>query len=310
MPASTKGRVLLTGGSGFVASHLGPWLRDRGYDVQFLVRTKLGGATIRQHVVSFQDVAALESSFASLQPDFVIHLAALAQPGREVDAIASQMENTVLPSINVAKAVPTNIKLLLSFGSCEEYGNGPTPFLENQKSVCFSPYGWGKISAHYATTLVADSRGVPWSWARPFLLFGPGQKSKQLVPTLIEGCLADKTIPLTAGEQTRDFIYIDDLCARITAILENPKNAVRETFNLASGIARSIREVATTIRDTVGKGNLDFGALPYRAQEAMSFYASTKKFDNRFGRLPTTPFVDAISTTVNAYAAAGIKNAA
>jgi len=246
------------------------------------------------------DVDPLEAELAEIAPDVVVFCAACHSPRHGPAAWAAQIEGTIAPAIRVARAIPGSVRLAVFLGSCEEYGNTSPPFREDGPLKAFSPYGWAKISAFQAVTLLAHQRGFPLTWVRPFLTFGPGQRGELLVPSLIDACVAGRPIDLTPGGQTRDFIYVEDVVSMLMTIVTNPDRAAGTVLNLASGVPRMVRDVGETIRGIVGRGHLNWGALPYRFDEAMSFYASMERWRSLFGPPPTTPFEAAIRTTVNA----------
>jgi nucleoside-diphosphate-sugar epimerase len=93
----------------------------------------------------------------------------------------------------------------------------------------------------------------------------------------------------------------------LMTIITNPDRAAGMTLNLASGTPRSVRDVGEMIRSMVGRGQLNWGALPYRFDEAMSFYAAMDRWRSLFGPPPTTSFEDAMRITIGA--ATGVESA-
>jgi len=249
----------------------------------------------------------LEAAIAKVAPDVVVVCAACHSPRHGSAAWAAQIEGTIAPAVRVARAIPQSVGLAVFLGSCEEYGNTSAPFREDGPLKAFSPYGWAKISAFHAVSLLAHERGFPLTWARPFLTFGPGQRGNLLIPSLIDACVAGRSIDLTPGGQTRDFIYVEDVVSMLMTIITNPDRAAGMSLNLASGTPRSVRDVGELIRRMVGRGKLKWGALPYRFDEAMSFYASMDRWCSLFGPPPATSFEDAMRTTITA--ATGVESA-
>ncbi|MBS1962187.1 MAG: NAD-dependent epimerase/dehydratase [Bdellovibrionales bacterium] len=299
-------KIVITGAGGFIGRHLVRKFAEAGHAITAIVHHWSSGnpmPTDLANVIqgSCNDTDFLQKTFAEISPDVVIHLASKTNPSRDLTDLGSQMRSTFEPAVHVAQALPSSIELALFFGSCEEYGNGAVPFREEQAPVCFSPYGWGKIAAHYGVSLIAKLRDLPTCWARPFLTFGPNQPSGLLIPTVIKGCLENRKIPLTLGQQTRDFLYVEDLCRMVEVLLKDSGKAAGQTINLCSGKPRTIRSVAEEIRKAAGSGTLDFGAVPYRKEEAMEFYGSPEKFERLFGKFEMTPFSEAIAKTVQAY---------
>lgn len=298
-------KILITGVTGFIGGHLAPALKREGHRLEAFVRptsvAPISPAMDHTHRVSLTDVETLRAAMDDLKPDILIHLAALTLPGRNLADFEDQYLHTVRPALTMARLIPPSVRLALFFGSCEEYGDQTPPFTESLPPRCFSPYGWGKISAFHGVTEILSQRQIRGCWVRPFLTFGPGPMHSQLIPSVIQGCLRGETIPLTHGAQSRDFLFVEDLCDMVTRMIASPELAAGQTLNLASGVPRTIRSVAESIQQTIGRGNLVFGALPYRTQEAMSFFGSTARFESLFGPVPQTPFTQAIAKTIEAY---------
>lgn len=293
-------RVLLTGAGGFIGGHVARHLTAAGMDVHGLSRRPGSDGVREWHIGDCGDDAFVAAVLAGTQPDFVVHLASHTSPGRNLGDFERQIADTVLPSLVVARALPESVKLAIFFGSCEEYGNASPPFVEDQPPVCFSPYGWAKNAAREGVLLAGRIVGRPVCWVRPFLTFGPGQGPGLFVPDTIRACLDDRPLELTAGEQTRDFIAVADVCGMLHRILLAPERARGETINLCSGRPRTIRSVGESIRTIAGRGELRWGAIPYRAGEAMQFYGSTAKYERLYGAYPLADFDAALAATIRA----------
>ncbi len=294
-------KVVITGAAGFIGRALVQKLEMQGFEVFQILRPKAGHREISPRIFrcDLGDQKVLAERLHSLKADFIIHLAAHAVPGRELKEFQAQITDTVSPAIHVALSAPEETKLVLFFGSCEEYGHNTTPFQEDQIVRPVSPYGWGKISAQMGVSWIARQRNLKHVWLRPFLTFGPGQSSKGFIPSVIGGCLLNSKVPLTPGEQTRDFIYIDDICRMVEKIIEKPGPAVGEILNLCSGQPRRIRDVAEEIGRLTGNARvLGFGEQPYRKDEVMSFFGSRVKFESLYGAVKFTEFSDALCHTI------------
>lgn len=296
--------ILMTGATGFIGRHLAGALAGAGHEVAALVRpesrSEVPPGVSRAHRVPLSSDPALARLLETWAPEAFIHLAGLTSPGSAPGDFDEHYDHNVRPALDMARVVPPSVRLALFFGSSLEYGEQQVPYQEDMALRCCSPYAWGKIASYFGVTEILSMRGVPCCWARPFLTFGPGPMPSHFIPSVIRGCLEDRRIPLTAGAQVRDFLYVADLCAMVVRMLEHPERARGEVFNLASGVPRTVRSVAERIQGLVGRGDLAFGEIPYRRHEAMEIYGSTRKFDAAFGPVPRTPFDQALAATVEA----------
>jgi len=285
-------KLVVTGASGLIGGALCRWAETAGW--------RVFPRSVRGPLPAGPD--PLATDLAAISPDFLVHCAACHSPRHGFEAWPAQIEGTLVPAVRVARAVPVGVRLAVFLGSCEEYGDTTPPFVEAGPLRAVSPYGWAKITAHDAVQLLARQRGFPLCWTRPFLTFGPGQGGELVVPSMVRACTRGDAIRLTAGDQTRDFIYVDDVVAMLAAILSRPEVAAGRSFNLASGTPRTIRAMGEAIRRIAGQGSLEWGALPYRQGEAMNFYASITAWTATFGALRMTPIDDALRATIAAAA--------
>ena len=181
-------------------------------------------------------------------------------------------ENHLSALINLVEAIDrTKLKTFVNIGSSDEYGNAPAPQAEHRREGPISPYSLGKVCAsHYLQTLFR-TEGFPGTTVRLFLTYGPGQDSSRFLPQIIDGCTRGVSFPVSAGEQLRDFCYIDDTVTAIFLALKKPKSH-GEVINVASGNPVSIREMIKTVQNIIGRGIPEFGKISYRAGENMALY--------------------------------------
>ena len=98
----------------------------------------------------------------------------------------------------------------------------------------------------------------------------------RFLPQIIRGCLADSTFPTSAGEQLRDFCYVDDTVRAILQAMTVPE-VTGEVFNVASGAPITIRAIIEKICTLTGAGKPQFAKIPYRFGENMALYANVEK---------------------------------
>ena len=281
-------KVLITGANGLVGRSLKPYLLQAGFDVHAMDIEDC-------NLCIYQDTSHYINK---CNPDFLVHLASMTNPNRNLNEFSENFEKTVIPSIQVALSLPTSTRLALFFGSIEEYGNNLPPFKESLPPIAISGYGWAKTSSYHAVSLICRQRNIPMTWIRPSLLFGPHMSKDRFVGHIIHSCLNNKPADLTACEQTRDLLFIDDFCNMFLKVIQNPSFAESKILNICSGQPRKLIDVAILIQKIIGKGQINFGALPYREHENMNFFSDASLFNSLFGPIELTPFEVALKKTI------------
>ena len=197
----------------------------------------------------------------------------------------------------------TNARLVMA-GSCGEYGQAAGLIAETQ--AC-RPTWFYPATIHAAVTLLttlAREGNRQLVVIRPFGPYGPADNSDRILPRVIEALLGRDDVRVTAGEQLRDFLYIDDhvkafLLAAVTARLD--PGAV---FNCGSGIPRRLRDVIEAAARLVGNGALarvKFGAVPYRATEVWEMCADIGAARRDLGFEPAIGLEEGLSRTIAWY---------
>ena len=133
---------------------------------------------------------------------------------------------------------------------------------------------------------------------RLFLVYGPGQDNNRFLPQIIQGCLSDKLFQTSAGEQLRDFCFIEDVSRGILMALTN-NDVNGEVVNISSGNPVTIYEVIEKVQKKVGKGIPDFGKIPYRTGENMALYADISKAKRLMGWVPNVTLEEGLEKTVD-----------
>lgn len=232
----------VTGGAGFV----GRWLREHlehcGDEVVLVDRE-----------VDVTDGEAVRKSVTSVQPDVVYHLAGLAHVGRSFEDPAATYRVNAIGSLNVleaAAACAASPRVLL-VSSAEVYGSaGGEPVDEEAPLRPTSPYAASKLGAEFIGLQHWLGQGLPVVRVRPFNHVGPGQSADFVVPALAKRIVAAErsgggTVPIGNLEAKRDFTDVRDVVRAYRLLVERGKEG--DVYNMASGRALSIREVASML---------------------------------------------------------------
>lgn len=294
--------VLVTGGRGFVGNVLVRRLETLGASVVTLGVKKTPTDSGRRHLnIDLRDAGAVQAAIAPLRPDYVFNLggyidhAPFRLGGRRV------LDAHFTGTANLIEAIDWDrLKAFVQVGSSDEYGGAAAPQREDMREAPISPYAAAKTAATHLVQALARTESFPGVVARLFLVYGPGQDQRRFLPQLINGCLRKEEMPVSRGEQYRDFCFVDDIVDGLLLCALKPE-ARGEVFNLASGQPVTIRSVIEMVVDIVGAGSPVFGAHPYRPGENMALYAGVSRAGEVLGWKPAVSLHDGLVQTVAWY---------
>lgn len=259
-------RVLVTGASGFIGSHLARRLVHEGYDVVALVRPTSDLWRLADVLESLELVATdLQERPRIGAVDSVFHLAAagVRPDGDPRELVGTNVAGTIAA---LELAGEARAGRFLYCGSCFEYGPGER-HREDALPRPISHYGAAKAAGWLFAEAWgrAGGGGVRVVSVRPFTVYGPYEASYRLVPSISLGVARREPVELTAGHQSRDFVYVDDA---VDAMVAAVRRGAVGTFNICTGISTSVRDLATQLASLAGgDAELRFGDLPTRAAE-------------------------------------------
>jgi len=238
-----------------------------------------------------------------ISPEIVFHLAANIDRTSEFDIIRNMISVNLVGTLNLLESLEniSSCQSIIVAGTSEEYGNNQVPFKEYYKEDPVSPYSFSKVCASYLSKMLFNVYKLPIIVLRPTLAYGPGQEGTMFIPTLIKTLLCDEKFMMTSGEQTRDFIFIDDLVnAYVRAGVS--EGHFGEIFNIGAGKAYKIREVACRIASFLNKQNfLKIGAKDYRKSEIMSYFVDISKAKKLLNWTPMVSLEEGLKHTIDSF---------
>jgi nucleoside-diphosphate-sugar epimerase len=254
---------LVTGGAGFIGSHLTEELCRRGHRVRVVDSLITGKRANLDHIAGVDflegdlaDLAVAERAVRGIE--YVLHQAAIPSVPRSVkDPITSNRANVVASLNLLVAARDAGVKRLVYAGSSSAYGNTPTlPKREDMATSPLSPYALQKLVAEQYCQMFTRLYGFETVTIRYFNVFGPRQDPGSPysgVISLFSAALLDARQPIVYGdgEQTRDFTYIANVVDGVLRACEAPE-AVGETINVATGGRISLNELLRVMNAIVG----------------------------------------------------------
>lgn len=254
-----------------------------------------------------RDVRSLVRPIASARPDIVFHLAGVTDVrklGNEFEQIDRAVEDNLKGTLHLLESVHrAGIPLgrLVATGGLEEYGTGASPYDEAQRESPVSPYSASQTATTHFCQMLHRRIQLPIVTLRPALVYGPAQSVDFFIPALIVRCLEGGDFDMTAGQQRRDLLYVEDLVDAYLRAAMDP-SAIGEVINVGSGVAVPIRDVAAAVvRLTGARTRLGVGVIPERATEITHLVCTNEKAARLLGWLPTTSLEDGLVQTIAWY---------
>lgn len=302
-------RVLVTGGSGFIPSHLVDKLLADGAEVGVTVR--YGNVVKNERLAhcwddikvieaDLRNRGAIQAGMNDFKPEIVFHLAAYNHVGHSFIQVEECFDVNAKGTANMLDCCH-GVEKFVYMSTSEVYGHQESvPFIETMRPDPISPYAITKYSGELYCRLkqrMADS--IPIIICRPFNVFGPYQSSKAVIPELIINCLKGKPILTTKGEQTREFNYVSDIVdGLIKAALHQGKED--EPINIAAAEEIAIKDLVIKIAEiTKTKSELKIGEIPYRPTEIWRMYADNTRAKEILGWQPTVGLEKGLELTVD-----------
>ena len=302
---------LVTGGAGFIGSHLVEELVRRGERVRVVDNLATGK---RQNIAHVPAVEFIEGDLAELEVarravkgiDYVLHQAAIPSVPRSVqDPITSNRAN-IDASLNILVAArDAGVKRLVYAGSSSAYGNkAPLPKVETMATEPLSPYALQKLVAEQYCQMFTGLYGLETVTIRYFNVFGPRQDPSSPysgVISLFISALCDNRQPTIYGdgEHTRDFTYVANVVDGVLRAC-TAKGASGEVINVATGGRISLNTLFRTVRQLVGSSVEPVYAAP-RPGDVKDSQADIAKARRILGYEPIVSFEDGLAKTVKWY---------
>jgi nucleoside-diphosphate-sugar epimerase len=295
-------RAVVLGTSGFIGRWVARALSARYAKVYAIVRDaeamgkisaeyEITAEVLEQDLSDFEEIKRL---FEEIRPSIVFNLAGYGIDRAERDPqTMSRINADLVKGLSEAVAAYRDQawerQNIIHVGTALEYGEIAGSLQEDSVPAPTTDYGRSKLAATLILASCCRALGLKGLTARLFAVYGPGELEGRLLPSLMRSASTLKPLELTAGEQMRDFTYVEDVAEGLLRLGLVPLEAF-PAVNLATGRLTSVREFAETSAAVLGmpKEMLKFGALPTRPEEMNHSPVSIERLKQLTGWSPET----------------------
>lgn len=260
----TGKKILVTGGSGFLGSHLCRALSGRRAEVHAVSRRP---QSYRDHAIHWwqgdlTDVNFIRQIAKTIQPNMIFHLTGFGVGAPDLENVLPTLQNDLVTTVNMLTITAENrVERLLLAASLEEPQPGSAQMIPS------SPYAAAKWAGSSYAQMFYLLYKTPVVMVRPYMTYGPGQPSHKMIPQVILSLLKGEAPKLSSGRRPIDWVFVDDVIEGFLAAAHAP-DIFGQTIDLGSGDLITIREVVEMIVRLSGVTvQPRFGALPDRPQE-------------------------------------------
>jgi len=282
-------KIFVTGGTGFIGSHLVRSLVANGHEVIALRREKSSLARcldFEKRVIWLkQDDPDWTQSVIAEKPAVIVHLAWAGVTAAERADWKLQDTNLTLLADLLHIAGNVGLTQFIAFGSQAEYGFIKGRVDETHPCQPDTAYGATKLAALALLEGFARQKKMAYAWLRLFSIYGPGESESWFIPNLIRQMRHGQSPQLSGCEQRYDYLHVLDLAAALQAVLRHPEKG--GVFNLSSNASLPLKQIVQLVKEYTGcRAEPAFGALPYRPGQSMHMEGDSTRFNQAFAFQP------------------------
>lgn len=308
--------LIVTGGAGFIGSAFVRMLLTPGDSARITVLDKLtyagnpdNLAPVAQHPGyrfvqgDICDAELVSELVESTQPDAIVHFAAESHVDRSILSPAPVFETNLRGTFTLLEAVRTQkVPRYIHISTDEVYGSIEEPHEadENWPLRASSPYSASKAGSDLLALSYFTTFRCPVVVTRASNNYGPYQFPEKLIPLMVSNALEDKPLPVYGdGLQVRDWLYVDDHCRAILAVLE--KGRPGEVYNIGGSRSLPNRAVIRQILELTGKPESLMTRVSDRPGHDRRYALSSEKMSRETGWSPQVPFEEGLARTIDWY---------
>ncbi len=309
-------RLLVTGGAGFIGSNFVHYWLDRHPDDHIVVLDLLTYAGDRGSLADVEDrMVFVEGDIGDLDlcerllqdVDVIVNFAAESHNSLAVVDPGRFFRTNVLGTQSLLEAARrTGVERFHHVSTCEVYGDLPLDsdevFTEESPYRPRTPYNASKAGADHAVRAYHETYGLPVTITNCSNNYGPFQFPEKVIPVFVTNALDDVELPLySSTTNKREWLHVRDHCTAIELVLD--RGRIGETYNVGSGVEKSIEEIADAVLQLTGKPESLKTIVPDRPGHDRRYLLDSSKLRSELGWKPDIAFEDGMRETVEWYAA-------
>jgi dTDP-glucose 4,6-dehydratase len=309
-------RLLVTGAAGFIGSNFVRWWIERHPDdhvVAFDLLTYAGdprnldGTGVRLVEGDIADLELAERTLAEEKIDVIVNFAAESHNSLAVLDPALFFRTNVMGTQTLCEAARRHgVARFHHVSTCEVYGDlaldTDESFTEESPYRPRTPYNASKAGADHAVRAYHETFELPITITNCANNYGPRQFPEKVIPLFTTNAIDDKELPLYASTQNRrEWLHVDDHCSAIDLVLE--RGRVGETYNVGSGLEKSVEEIANLVLELTGKPESLKTIVPDRPGHDRRYLLDSSKLRSELGWEPQVGWEDGLRETVEWYGA-------
>jgi nucleoside-diphosphate-sugar epimerase len=299
-----KINLLITGISGFIGYNTAKFFIENGCNVIGLIRENTDLWRLNDILdcknLTLVRLEQAETKIHNFQADVLIHTAWGGVSAKDRDDWKIQVNNLSYTTDILIFAQKIGVKKIICLGSQAEYGAFLGRVDEDFECNPTSVYGSIKLAMLGIFKNFAMQNHLEWYWLRLFSVFGQKEGNNWFIPFLIDKLSKNETLNLTFCEQKYDYIYANDLAKCLYDVAHTSENHAG-IYNLSSNDSMKLKNIVNRLAAKIeSKSKINFGAIPYRANQVMHMEGNSEKFIKIFN--PTyTLFEEALNSTIPFY---------
>ncbi len=301
-------KILVTGGCGFIGSHIVDAYIEAGHEVVVADKKKSNLFAYKNNQANYYQIDLTDSKkvnslFEKIKPDIINHHAANISLAKSIEKPLYDAKNNITAVINILESAEKHgtKKIIFASSAGALYsGNTSLPFTEKTSTNPISPYGVSKLASEYYIKVYAELYALEYVILRYSNIYGPRQNNtlKPIVSVFIEDLKNDQQpIINNDGSQTRDFLFVEDLKSANLLALTYKKNAC---FNISSESETTIAKLFTKIKQML-KSNIEPKFKSKKIKEQQRSFISNAKAREKLGWNPKYNLKQGLSKTIEWY---------